>query len=1485
MAEHGKMGPPDYDESRYSWEIYKKEVQIWAELTKLADEKKGSAFWMTLTGKAKSVVQDMTIEEIKAKDGLTKMLTKLEDVFKPDANQAAYMAYQEFEMFKRPDEMKLPDFVIKFEELNSRIKVHKMVLPDGVLAYRFLQSANLREEDMNLCRATIQNFTYDEMKKKVMALYGDRVQLGFTVKEEPVFYSGYQSSRGGFRGRTNRGRFNSNQRGRGQAASSQNKKMNPPGKYGTASTCACCGSRFHWIKDCPDYSNNEKHESRVHYNEADEKQSYSEVNISLLTKADGQMKEFVGETIGCAVVDSGCAKTVAGKQWFKCYKDLPGVPNEIKIEASNSVFRFGKGGPSISAGKVKIPAMFGTKHVTIETELVEDDVPLLLSKEALKKAGTVLDFNNDTAVMFNEQQPLIATTSGHYAIPLSPVVDTAKQEKQITLFAGCTENPDFSKVAEKLHRQFCHCSAERLSRLIQSSKLWDSKKTKELISAVTVYTQSCKICKQFKKPPPIPVVSIPMATDFNDVVAMDLIVLTHGKYIVHLIDLFSRYSAACVRTSKRQECIVEAIIKMWIAYFGSPRKFLADNGGEFANHEYRSMCEAMNIEMMKTAAESPWSNGVCERHNAVIKESVLKTIEDTNCSADTAVAWAISAKNSLHGHSGFAPNVLVFGRNTNVPSVITNELPAMSNKDLGIIVAENIKAMQSARENFIKSESSEKIKRALTHNIRTSSESVFRANEKVFFKRNDDRKWRGPAKVIGQDGKILLLKYDNQVVRAHVSRVTSTGRENRLNQTSGSSTDEPKTQKTRQIHSTILDSDDDESIHSHSGDDEVVVKNEPVEIEMSHEQGQNIIPNVTFQEESAHLISVDDGIADETNEMCVPTETILQSPNNIELIEQNVNSSCQHTGGVNRSSAVDTDMTDSVPIRVADVSGDTNQSQIGVLPIVNSRVLYKLYTSDEWVTGYIHSRAGKATGKYKGCFNVLDEKSQTFQVVDFFKPDVKWEPKASQVLITSADKEANLAAKLKELENWKKNEVYNEVPYQNQKLITTRWVITPKEIDGVITTKARLVVRGFEDQDSEKSETNSPTCTKEAIRIALATIAMNGWNCKSIDAKAAFLQGNEIKRDIFVKPPKEASTDKVWKLRKAAYGLNEASRCWYNKVNDELTKLGIERSKFDEAFFIYKNQNKLVGLISVHVDDFLNAGTDKFHCQLSELKKKIVFGTESESPMMFLGINISQQDDKTIQVHQEEYCKEIEFIDINKKDKGRSLSPDEQYMYRKIVGQLNWLASQSRPDLSFDVCQLSTKLNQATVHDVIFANKTLKKANSQSLLLKFNRLCYPVNLVAFCDASYANLPDGSSQGGSIIFLSDDQKRISPICWWSKKLRRVCKSTEAAETMAMLDAIDACIWLSSMLKEINGEKFGEISINTDNKSLYENVHSTTAVAEKRLRVEIAAIRESIRRDEVKVKWVPHEKQLADCLTKQGADSSALFEVIKKGRFQE
>ena len=45
-----------------------------------------------------------------------------------------------------------------------------------------------------------------------------------------------------------------------------------------------------------------------------------------------------------------------------------------------------------------------------------------------------------------------------------------------------------------------------------------------------------------------------------------------------------------------------------------------------------------------------------------------------------AVAWAVSAKNSLKNVNGFSPNQLVFGKNPNFPNVSSDNLPALENK-------------------------------------------------------------------------------------------------------------------------------------------------------------------------------------------------------------------------------------------------------------------------------------------------------------------------------------------------------------------------------------------------------------------------------------------------------------------------------------------------------------------------------------------------------------------------------------------------------------------------------------------------------------------------------------------------------------------------------------------------------------------------------------------------------------------------------------
>ena len=97
-------------------------------------------------------------------------------------------------------------------------------------------------------------------------------------------------------------------------------------------------------------------------------------------------------------------------------------------------------------------------------------------------------------------------------------------------------------------------------------------------------------------------------------------------------------------------------------------------------------------------------------------------------------------------------------------------------------------------------------------------------------------------------------------------------------------------------------------------------------------------------------------------------------------------------------------------------------------------------------------------------------------------------------------------------------------------------------------------------------------------------------------------------------------------------------------------------------------------------------------------------------------------------------------------------------------------------------------------------------------------------------------------------------------------------------MALLEVSETCLWLSHIINELLDDSLETTEIFTDNQSLYEAAHSTTAVEEKRLRVDIAAIRQSISRKEFTLKWIDAKHQLADALTKQGADVTKLLETL-------
>ena len=101
-------------------------------------------------------------------------------------------------------------------------------------------------------------------------------------------------------------------------------------------------------------------------------------------------------------------------------------------------------------------------------------------------------------------------------------------------------------------------------KLIGSSKIWNDKE--QVSKILKDVSENCDTCKQYERRSLKPVFSLPLALEFNQTVAMDLIKYEQGVRVLHLIDLFSRYSVACVRRSKKQDVMIDAIMKIWIIY-------------------------------------------------------------------------------------------------------------------------------------------------------------------------------------------------------------------------------------------------------------------------------------------------------------------------------------------------------------------------------------------------------------------------------------------------------------------------------------------------------------------------------------------------------------------------------------------------------------------------------------------------------------------------------------------------------------------------------------------------------------------------------------------------------------------------------------------------------------------------------------------------------------------------------------------------------
>ena len=125
----------------------------------------------------------------------------------------------------------------------------------------------------------------------------------------------------------------------------------------------------------------------------------------LLNQEKFDNPSLLRQTINSAILDSGASTTICGKKWLNCF--LETLPEdsikEIPYEEGTKSFKFRDELKLKSLKTVTLPCVIAKMNVKIISDIVDANIPLLLSKTAMKRVQMTLNFNNDTAEMFGKR--------------------------------------------------------------------------------------------------------------------------------------------------------------------------------------------------------------------------------------------------------------------------------------------------------------------------------------------------------------------------------------------------------------------------------------------------------------------------------------------------------------------------------------------------------------------------------------------------------------------------------------------------------------------------------------------------------------------------------------------------------------------------------------------------------------------------------------------------------------------------------------------------------------------------------------------------------------------------------------------------------------------------------------------------------------------------------------------------------------------------
>ena len=514
--------PPAFVSKTKFYAAYKADLKRWSRITAIDKKLQAEVVVYSLDGDPSGIKDKIEVgigKELEDNaDGMEELITFLDSVFQQDEMSEAWIKYKTFQRLSRKSNQDILSFISDFEKEYNLAKSAGCEYSDTILAFRLLEASNLSENDEKFILTAVdfeegkKNKDLEKQMKSSLKKFQGRSVLSNESKDAVKVDSALINqvkdvliAQGWEKPDRQRRRSNSNPEGSKKNSSNYRGKKNPLGEDGKPIKCYKCQSELHLAKKC-DKKKADKTggddsaliaailkavKANVPIGEVSmlttsvgsigskssqlEFEAASSVELVMVTEREDQLCLLVGEAKDRGVLDSACSRTVAGAEWLQRYlrklKDYD--EDSIPREEGDTQFQFGGGEMRKSIMRIGLPCLVGDVKVTLFTEVVDAEIPLLIGTNSLEKAKAKLDFGLHRATLFETEVEMFRVGSGHFCIELfSENLSTYIPDEearcgaiQKVLIADASEL-DYKQL-QKLHHVFGHTKIDKLTTLIK----------------------------------------------------------------------------------------------------------------------------------------------------------------------------------------------------------------------------------------------------------------------------------------------------------------------------------------------------------------------------------------------------------------------------------------------------------------------------------------------------------------------------------------------------------------------------------------------------------------------------------------------------------------------------------------------------------------------------------------------------------------------------------------------------------------------------------------------------------------------------------------------------------------------------------------------------------------------------------------------------------------------------------------------------------